>query len=78
MTMWPLRCVSPMFPPRDIRRRVPYILGLVGLQSKARSMPEQLSGGEQQRCRLGPGRWSTTRRDHCGQATGNIDPELSL
>jgi cell division transport system ATP-binding protein len=37
---------------KDIRRRVPYILGLVGLQSKARSMPEQLSGGEQQRVAL--------------------------
>lgn len=38
--------------PRDIRRRVPYILGLVGLGSKAKCMPDQLSGGEQQRVAL--------------------------
>lgn len=37
---------------RDIRRRVPYILGLVGLQNKARSYPIELSGGEQQRVGL--------------------------
>ena len=34
---------------REIRDRVPYILGLVGLSGKAKSLPEQLSGGEQQR-----------------------------
>ena len=37
---------------RDIKRRVPYILSLVGLVHKAKSMPEQLSGGEQQRVAL--------------------------
>ena len=37
---------------KDIRQRVPYILNLVGLQGKARSMPEQISGGEQQRVAL--------------------------
>ena len=38
--------------PRDIRKRVPYILGLVGLQSKAKCYPSELSGGEQQRVGL--------------------------
>ena len=33
---------------RDIRRRVPYILSLVGLASKARCKMNELSGGEQQ------------------------------
>ena len=37
---------------RDIRRRVPYVLGLVGLASKARIVPDKLSGGEQQRVAL--------------------------
>ena len=37
---------------KDIRQRVPYVLNLVGLQGKVRSMPEQLSGGEQQRVAL--------------------------
>ena len=30
---------------RDVRRRVPYILSLVGLSHKARSFPSELSGG---------------------------------
>ena len=34
---------------KEIRSRVPYILGLVGLSHKAKSLPEHLSGGEQQR-----------------------------
>ena len=37
---------------RDIRRRVPYILSLVGLASKARCKMNELSGGEQQRVAL--------------------------
>ena len=37
---------------REVRKRVPYILGLVGLQNKARSYPLELSGGEQQRVGL--------------------------
>ena len=35
--------------PKEIRRRVPMILGLVGLSNKAKVYPNQLSGGEQQR-----------------------------
>ena len=34
---------------REVRKRVPYILGLVGLQAKADCRPNELSGGEQQR-----------------------------
>ena len=37
---------------KEIRKRVPYILQLVGLSQKARSMPNELSGGEQQRVSL--------------------------
>ena len=44
----------------EIRKRVPYILGLVGLHHKARSYPKELSGGEQQRVGL-EGRLSITR-----------------
>ncbi|MEG1779247.1 MAG: ATP-binding cassette domain-containing protein, partial [Oscillospiraceae bacterium] len=39
-------------PTRIIRKRVPYILSLVGLTSKAKSLPEHISGGEQQRVAL--------------------------
>ena len=34
---------------REIRRRVPYVLDLVGLDTKSRRHPGELSGGEQQR-----------------------------
>ena len=34
---------------RELRRRIPYVLQLVGLEQKADRYPGQLSGGEQQR-----------------------------
>ena len=37
---------------RQIKRRVPYVLNLVGLAGKAHSLPQELSGGEQQRIAL--------------------------
>ena len=37
---------------RSIRKRVPYILSLVGLQHKAKHYPTELSGGERQKAYL--------------------------
>ena len=60
-----------------IRKRVPYLLGLVGLNSKARSKPNQLSGGEQQRVALARALANNASMIIADEPTGNIDPRMS-
>ena len=61
----------------EIRKRVPYLLGLVGLNSKARSFPNQLSGGEQQRVALARALANNASMIIADEPIGNIDPRMS-
>ena len=62
---------------REIRRTVPQILSVVGLAKKARAYPNQLSGGEQQRCALARAIINRPPLLLCDEPTGNLDPETA-
>ncbi|WP_068673057.1 cell division ATP-binding protein FtsE [Oceanobacillus sp. Castelsardo] len=64
--------------PRNIRNRVMDVLEVVGLKNKARSIPDELSGGEQQRVSIARAIVNRPKIVIADEPTGNLDPETSL
>lgn len=63
---------------KEIHKKVPVVLSMVGLSKKYKSFPNELSGGEQQRISIARAIVNSPSLLIADEPTGNLDPETSL